>query len=69
MSCSLKDDDMNDVSKIAVENPKVDAGKVSEVRKLLQVLRAQGISPSGYNLLPPFRRQMHVDTGYRKAES
>ena len=69
MSCSLKDADMNDVAKIAVNNPKVDAEKVAELRKLLQVLRAQGISPSGYNLLPPFRRQMHVDTGYRKPES
>ena len=69
MSHSLEDDGMNDVLKIAVKNPKVDAEKVSEARKLLQILRTQGISRPGYNLIPPFRRQMHVESRYGKAKS
>lgn len=69
MSDLLQDNDMNDLSNIIVKNPKVDAEKVAEARKLIQILRDQGISQSGYNLIPPFRRQMYVESGYEKEES
>ena len=69
MSRSLEDDDMIDVAKIVVKNPKVDAEKVSEARKLVQILRAHGVSRRGYNLLPPFRRQMHPESGCGKEQS
>ena len=68
MSRSFKGDDVNDVLKMAGENPNVDAGKVSEARELLRLLRARGVSRPGYNLIPPFRRQMHVKSGHGKAE-
>lgn len=61
--------DKNDVLEIAAKNPKVDAEKVLEARKLLQVLRAQGVSPQEYNLIPPFRRQIDVDSKYGNGES
>ena len=60
---------MNEILKIAAKNPKVDAEKVSEARKLLQILREQGISRLGYNLIPPFRRQMYVESKYGKPKS
>ena len=69
MSHSLQGDDMNDVLNIAKKNPKVDAEKVIEARKLIQVLRKQGISRSGYTLIPPFRRQMEVESRYGNTES
>lgn len=69
MSHLLQGDDMNDVLDIAMKNPKVDAELVTEARKLIQVLRNQGISRSGYSLIPPFRRQIEVASRYGKAES
>lgn len=69
MSHSIGDNEMHEISKIAAKNSKVDAEKVSEARKLLQILRTQGISRPGYNLIPPFRRQMHVESKYGKMES
>lgn len=66
MSRSLEDDEMIDVAKIIAKNPNVDAEKVSEARKLAQILREHGVSPRGYNLLPPFRRQMHAESKYGK---
>lgn len=69
MSHSSEGEDMDDVLNIAMKNPKVDAEKVSEARKLIQLLRAQGISRKGYNLISPFRRQMYVDSSYGNEES
>ena len=69
MSHSYDGHDKNDVLKIAAKNPKVDAEKVLEARKLLQVLRAHGVSPQEYNLIPPFRRQIDVDSKYGNGES
>ena len=71
MSHSIKGDDVNDVLNIVGKNPNVDIKKVSEARELLRVLRAQGISQRGYNLIPPFRRQMHemhVESNHGEAE-
>ena len=69
MSHSHGDHEKNDILEIAAKNPKVDAEKVQEARKLLQVLRAHGVSPQEYNLIPPFRRQIYVDSKYGNAES
>ena len=69
MSHSHDSHDKNDILEMAAKNPKVDAEKVLEARKLLQVLRAHGVSPPEYNLIPPFRRQMDVDSKYGNAES
>lgn len=69
MSQSIKDDKMNDVANIAKKNPKVDAEKLAEAIKLARTLRAHGVSGPGYNLVPPFRRQMHVKSGYGTVES
>lgn len=69
MSHSIKNDSMNDVEKIAVTNPKIDAEKLAEAIKIARALRAQGISGSGYNLIPPFRRQVRVKRGYKTVES
>lgn len=66
---SIEGDDMNEILKIAAKNPKVDAEEVSEARKLLQILREQGISRPDYNLIPLFRRQMYVESKYGKPES
>lgn len=69
MSHSHDSHDKNDILEMAAKNPKVDAEKVREARKLLQVLRTHGVSPQEYNLIPPFRRQMDVDSKYGNAES
>lgn len=63
MSHSIKDDNMNDVEKIAAANPKIDAEKLAEAIRIVQALRAQGIGPR-YNLVSPYRRQMRVKRGY-----
>lgn len=68
MSRSFKSDDVNDVLKMARKNPNVDIEKVLETRELLRKLRARGVSRPGYNLIPPFRRQMHVKSRHGKAE-
>ena len=68
MSRSSKGDDVDGILKIARKNPNVDTEKVLKTRELLRKLRAQGVSPSGYNLIPPFRRQVHVESKYRKTE-
>ena len=49
-----------DVEKITRDNPKVDLEKVREARELVRALRKHGLSPRGYTLAPPYRRQMHV---------
>lgn len=66
---SVKDDNLSDIEDMAIKNPRVDAEKLAEALKLLRVLRAHGISGPGYNLAPPFRRQMHVISGYGTLES
>lgn len=63
-----KDDYVDDVSDIIRKNPNIDTEKISEVRELLRVLRAQGVSRTRYNLIPPFRRQMYVERRQRKTE-
>ena len=60
MSHSPTGDGGVDIDKVMRNNPKVDLEKVREARDLLQALRKQGLSPRGYTLAPPYRRQMHV---------
>ena len=60
MSRSHLIEDVVDVEKIVKDNPKVNLEKVREARELVRVLRKQGLSPRGYTLAPPYRRQMHV---------
>ena len=60
MSRSRLDEAVVDVDKIMRDNPKVDLEKVREARDLVRALRKQGLSPRGYTLAPPYRRQMHV---------
>lgn len=69
MSRSSKGSDVNDILKSARKSPKVDAEKVLKTRELLRILRAQGLSRPGYNLAPPFRRQMHVESKHGKTEA
>ena len=68
MSHSFEGDDVNDTVNIAMKNPNVDTEKVSKARELVRILRAQGRSRPGYSLIPPFRRQMHVESRDGKAE-
>jgi hypothetical protein len=60
MSRSHLGEDVVDVEKIMRDNPKVNLDKVREARELVRTLRKQGLSPRGYTLAPPYRRQMHV---------
>ena len=69
MSQSIKDDNMDDVENIAVKNPKVDAEMLAEAIKLSRALRTQGVSGPGYNLIPPFCRQMRAEREYKTVES
>ena len=69
MSHSIKDDNTNDVEKIAVTNPKIDAEKLAEAIKIARALRAQGVSGPEYKVISPFRRQMRVKRGYKTADS
>ena len=69
MSFSLKNDSVGDVQELGRKNPNVDIEKVLKVRELIQCLRAQGVSKQGYNLAPPFRRQMHAESKHKKAGS
>lgn len=68
MSHLLEGDEANDPVNIAVKNPNVDIEKMSKARKLVRILRTQGVSRPGYNLIPPFRRQMHVESRRGKVE-
>lgn len=69
MSRSLKNDSVVDVQELGRKNPNVDIEKVLKVRELIQCLRAQGVSKQGYNLAPPFRRQLHAESKHKKAGS
>ena len=69
MSRSPIGDDVVDVDKVMRNNPHVDLDKVREVRELLRALRKQGLSPRGYTLAPPYRRQMHVTSKHRIEDS
>ena len=69
MSRSPIDEDVVDVDKVMLNNPNVDFDKVREARELLRTLRKQGLSPRGYTLAPPYRRQMHVTSKHRNDDS
>ena len=69
MSRSPIDEDVVDVEKMKENNPNVDFDKVREARELLRALRKQGLSPRGYSLAPPYRRQMHVTSKHRNEDS
>lgn len=69
MSRSFKNDSVADVQELGRKNPNVDIEKVLKARELLQCLRAQGVSKQGYNLAPPFRRQMYAASKHKKAGS
>lgn len=47
-----------DTKKIIETNPKVDRKLLQEARRTIKELRRLGIKPSGYNLAPPFARQV-----------
>jgi hypothetical protein len=68
MSRSRLDDDVVDVEKIMRNNPKVNLEQVREARELVRALRKQGLSPQGYTLAPPYRRQMHVTSKHPNEE-
>ena len=69
MSHSPTDDGGVDIDKVMRNNPQVDLDKVRKARDLLQALRKQGLSPRGYTLAPPYRRQMHVTSKHLDEDS
>ena len=67
MHRSLSRDKALDFEKLAQRNRNVDTEKIVEARKLIQVLRRNGISDKGYELTPPFRRQVYIRSKHAKA--
>ena len=67
MHRSLARDKALDMQRLAQTNRNVDMEKVVEARKLIQVLRRNGISDKGYELTPPFRRQVYIRSKHAKA--
>ena len=67
MHRSLSDDKPLDVERLARTNRNVDAEKVKEARELIRILRSHGISEQGYELTPPFRRQVYAQSKHAKA--
>ena len=58
MHRSLTRDKALDIERLAQTNRNVDMEKIVEARKLIRILRRHGISDKGYELAPPFRRQV-----------
>ena len=67
MRRSLYDDNSLDVERLARTNRNVDTAKVKQARELIRILRRHGISEQGYELTPPFRRQVYVQSKHTKA--
>ena len=67
MRRSLSDDKPLDFERLAPTNRNVDAEKVKEARELIRILRGHGISAQGYELTPPFRRQVYVQSKHTEA--
>ena len=65
MSRSPQADSGVDVRDLARRNPNVDLKKVLEAEEMLRRLSDEGVSEQGYNLAPPFRRQMYVESKHR----
>ena len=56
-----------DIERLAQTNRNVDTEKIVEVRKMIRILRRHGISDKGYELIPPFRRQVYIQSKHAKA--
>ena len=65
MSRSHQADSGPDVRDLARKNPNVDLKKVLEAEEMLRRLCDEGVSEQGYDLAPPFRRQMYVESKHR----
>lgn len=63
---SLVSDKPLNIEKLAQTNAKVDAEKIQRAREQIRMLRDHGVSDQGYELAPPFRRQVYVQSKHNK---